>query len=133
MDWNVRTHFGESPLTIAVDYSRVECLEILLSVPDPLLDLGVTDRHGRNIAQLAVSPALVNGGDRTKKCLELLSGDQRAGKYWNTRNGDGDTPLMHHIKYSLQRISLATAVLVNPSLDLDIVDSDGLYLEDIAR
>ena len=41
------------------------------------------------------------------------------------------TPLMHCIKY--RPSAMVTTLLSNPSLDLDTVDSDGLYLEDIAR
>ena len=63
VNWNVRNHHGEYPLTIAIEEGHAECLQIILTVPEPHLDLSVTDPFGRNIAQIAV---VSNGGDRQK-------------------------------------------------------------------
>ena len=129
VDWNARNDDGFTPLTKAVYWGLAECLQIILSVPEPLLDLSVTDWGGRNIAQLAVE---MNFGDR-QRCLELLSGDRRVDPYWNAKNPDGDAPVMFCLKNS--RTTMATTLLTNTSLDLDLatVDSEGRYLEDIAK
>ena len=116
-----------SGIIVAAILSHVECLEILLFVPEPHLDLGVTDYRGRNLAQIAVQE---DRGDRTK-CLEFLSGDRRVDCYWNIKNFDGVTPMMFCLKY--RDTTLATALLINSSLDLNTVDRDSLYREDIAR
>ena len=112
-----------SGIIVAAILSHVECLEILLSVPKPQLDLGVTNYRGRNLAQIAVEE---DRGDGTK-CLEFLSGDRRVDCYWNIKNSDGVTPMMFCLKYR------DTTLLINPSLDLHTVDRDGQYREDIAR
>jgi len=127
VDWYVRDNRGSYPLTNAEECSHVECLDILPSVPEPHLDLGVTDYRGRNLARIAVEE---DRGDRTK-CLEFLSGDRRVDCYWNIKNSDGVTPMMFYLKYT--DTFLATALLINPSLDLHTVDRDGQYREDIAR
>ena len=51
VDWNVRDNHGNYPLIMAVDYGHAECLEIILSVPEPHLDLTFTDSEGKNVAQ----------------------------------------------------------------------------------
>merc|ERR1712218_470186 len=54
LDWNVRTDDdGWYPLTMAIEKGRADILQIILSVPEPLLDLSVTDSSGRNIAKIA--------------------------------------------------------------------------------
>ena len=89
IDIGIRTTNGVSPLTLAVMRCRAECLQIILSVPEPDLDLSVTDSRGRNIAQIAVEE---DQGDR-QRCVELLSGDRRVD--WNIKNSNGDTPVMY--------------------------------------
>ena len=54
VDWNVREDNGWYPLTWAVDRGLTDILETILSVPQPRLDLSVTDRRGRNIGQISV-------------------------------------------------------------------------------
>ena len=115
------------PLLEAVDSGYAECLQILLSVPEPHLDLSVTDIDGRNIAQIAVEEKL---GD-LQRCLELLSADRRVDQYWNVKNQDGDSPVMFCLKTN--KITMATTLLNNTSVDLDTVDSEGRHLEEIAR
>ena len=85
VDWNVRSNYGIYSLTLSVGYGHADILQIILSVPEPHLDLSVTDTRGRNIAQIAVEE---NGGDR-QRSVELLSGDRRVD--WNIKNRDGDT------------------------------------------
>ena len=83
LDWNVRTRTdsaGWYPLTMAVEKGRADILQIILTVPEPHLDLSVIDSRGRNIAQIAEES---DRGDR-QRCLELLSGDRRVD--WNIKN-----------------------------------------------
>ena len=125
VDWNVRNNYGKYPLTLAVDRGNAESLQIILTVPEPHLDLSVTDSRGRNIAQIAVEE---NEGDR-QRCVELLSGDRRVD--WNIKNRNGDTPVMFCLKNN--KIEMARCLINTPGVDLDTVDRDGKHLETIAR
>ena len=125
VDWNVRNNYGNYPLTWAIQEGRAECLQIILSVPEPHLDLTVTDRDGRNIAQIAVEE---DRGD-SQRCLELLSGDRRVD--WNIKNRNGDTPVMFCLKNN--KIEKARCLINTLGVDLNTVDSEGRYLEGIAR
>ena len=53
-DLNIVKRNGWYPLTWAVDRGLADILETILSVPQPRLDLSVTDRRGRNIGQISV-------------------------------------------------------------------------------
>ena len=127
VDWNVRTDHGNYPLTLAVSMGLTDILQTILTVPEFHLDLSVTDGRARNIARIAVEE---NRGDR-QRCLELLSGDRRVDQYWNIKNQDGDTPVMYCLKNN--KIEMARCLINTPGVDLDTVDRDGRYLEDIAR
>ena len=128
VDWNAKANAGNNSLTIAVYRSRAECLKIILTVPEPHLDLSVTDQEGRNVTHIAVE----NHQDgNSQRCLELLCGDKRVDPYWNVKNPDGDSPVMWCLKTN--RITMATTLLANTSVDLDTVDSEDRHLEDIAR
>ena len=127
VDWNVRSNNGWYPLTEAVDWGYADILQIILSVPEPDLDLSVTDSEGRNIAQIAVEE---NRGDR-QRCVELLSGDRRVDHYWNIKNSNGDTPVMYCLKNN--KIEMARCLINTPGVDLDTVDRDGRNLKDIER
>ena len=110
-------HAENYPLTMAVDWGRPECLQIILSVPEPHLDLSVTDSRGRNIAQIAVEE---NRGER-QRCVELLSRDRRVD--WNIKNSDGDTPLMYCLKNN--KMEMARCLINTPGVDHDAVDREG--------
>jgi len=125
VDWNVRTEDGESPLTMAVEDGYADVLQTILSVPEPHLDLSVTDERGRNVAQIAVEGFL---GER-QRCVEILSRDRRVN--WNIKNSDGDTPVMFCVKNN--KIEMARCLINTPGVDLDTVDRDGKYLETVAR
>ena len=125
VDWNVRSKSGDSPLSMAVEFGLSEILLTILSVPEPHLDLSVTDERGRNVAQIAVEE---NGGER-QRCVEILSRDRRVN--WNIKNSDGDTPVMFCVKNN--KIEMARCLINTPGVDLDTVDRDGKYLENIAR
>ena len=128
VDWNAKSDGGYSSLTIAVYRIRAKCLKILLSVSEPHLDFSVTDPGGRHVTHIAVESPEYRDSQR---CLELLSEDRRVNPYWNVKNPDGDSPLMHCLKTN--KITMATTLLANPSVDLDTVDIEGRHLEDIAR
>ena len=65
---------GECPLTIAVEHGLADSLQTILSLPEPHLDLTVTDGQGDNLAQLAVES---EAGER-ERCVEMLCGDCRS-------------------------------------------------------
>ena len=125
VDWNVRTVYGDSPLTLAVMRGYADVLQTILSVPEPHLDLSVTDERGRNVAQIAVE----ENGEERQRCVEILSRDRRVN--WNIKNSDGDTPVMFCVKNN--KIEMARCLINTPGVDLDTVDRDGKYLETVAR
>ena len=125
VDWNVRAVRGWYPLTMAVMRGYADVLQTILSVPEPHLDLSVTDERGRNVAQIAVEE---NEGER-QRCVEILSRDRRVN--WNIKNSDGDTPVMFCVKNN--KIEMARCLINTPGVDLDTVDRDGKYLETVAR
>ena len=124
VNWKARTNNCRYPLTLAVFCGHAECLQIILTVPEPDLDLSVTDSDGRNIAQIAVEEDV---GDR-QRCVELLSGDRRVDHYWNTKKSN---PVMYCLKN--YKIEMARCLINTPGVDLGTVDRDGKYLENIAR
>ena len=77
------------------------------------------------MAQFAVEG---NRGDR-QRVVEILSQDRRVN--WNIKNSYGDTPLMYCLKNN--KIEMARCLINTPGVDLDTVDREGRYLEDIAR
>ena len=125
VDWNVREDSGWYPLTWSVNRGLADILQIILSVPEPNLDVSVTDPAGRNIAHIGVESM---ARDR-QRCVELLCLDDRVD--WNIRNRFGDTPLIYCLKNN--RTSMALTLLTNPAVDLDIEDSDGRHVEEISR
>ena len=125
VDWNLRDNFGRTPLTMAVHRGYPDILQTILSVPDPQLDLSVTDIIGRDVARIAV----MNNKVDVLRCVELLSQDRRVN--WNIKNSDGDTSLMFCLKYNMTEKALT--VLNNANIDLGIKDRLGRYHEDIAR
>ena len=50
---------------------------------------------------------------------------------FNIKNTDGDTPVMFCLKNN--KIEMARCLINTPGVDLDTVDSDGKYMEEIAR
>ena len=125
LDWNVREDNGWYPLTWAVDRGLADILQIILSVPEPSLDVSVTDPRGRNIAQAGVESM----ARERQRCVELLCLDDRVD--WNIPNTDGDTPLFYCLKNN--RTTMALTLLTNPAVDLDLEDGDGRHVEDISR
>ena len=101
-------------------------LQTILSVPQPQLDLSVTDCGGNNVAKIAVE--VMHGGHR-RRIVEVLSQDRRVN--WNIKSFEGDTPLMYCLKNN--KTKLACCLINTPGVDLDTVDRDGKYLETIAR
>ena len=124
-DWNLKTNSGEYPLTMAVKGGQADILEVILSVPQPRLNLHVTDTAGRGLAQIAVE----NIGRESLRCVELLSKDRRV--RWNINNLAGDTPVMFCLKNN--KMEMVRVLLNSPRVDLNTRDRQGKYLENIAR
>ena len=124
VDWNLPDNLGNYPLTMAVEKGYGNVLEILLSVTH--LDLSVTDWRGRNVAWIAVDEE--EGGDK-QKMLEILCKDRRVDMRLEDKR-NGDTPVMFCLK--TKKIEMACCLINTPELNLDMVDSDGKYLEMIA-
>ena len=53
------------------------------------------------------------------------------GRMLNTKNKDGDPPIIQLLKHG--RVDLVNALLESPKIDLDVRDSYGKKLETIAR
>ena len=116
---NSRNNSGFTALCYALYQNKPACVSVLI------LDHSVTDRYGRNVAQLAVESNKANG----QRYLELLSGDRRVD--WNIKNSAGDTPVMYCLKNN--KIEMVRCLIDTPGVDLDTVDRDGRNLEDVAR
>ena len=128
LEWNLKTKKGNTPLLIAASQGCADSLEMILSVPQPQLDITVTDNNGDNVAWRAVL------GERDEgdylRCVELLCEDPRVD--WNTRDPqDGETPLL----YCLERgeVEMAKIILKNPRVDLNVQTNAGKFPETIAR
>ena len=52
--WNMKDNRGWAPLTLAAERGRPRMLQAVLSVPEPHLEVSVTDPQGRCVAQIAV-------------------------------------------------------------------------------
>ena len=90
VDWNLKSHDGWYPLTLALCKGHAEVLEIILTVPQPQLDLSVTDKEGRRtVAQIAVESNVRD----SLRCVEILLEDNRVN--WNIKNKERETPLMY--------------------------------------
>ena len=85
VDWNAKNVNGWYPLLMAVQADFVDILQIILSVPPPLLDLSVREAEFFTVAQLAVMKN--DETEETLRCLRLLSADPRVD--WNSRNQTG--------------------------------------------
>ena len=109
VDWNVRTNSGDYPLTWAVESGYPEILRTILSVPEPQLDVSVTDPEGRTVGQIAVEKSW---GDR-QRCLEILCQDQRIS--WDVRApATGQTLSETRIlSFSLKCLSIQMSLFVS--------------------
>ena len=131
MEFNLRDDDGLTPLITAASSSRADILQILLSVPQPQLDLTVTDDVGFNVAWCAVLgyEGEEEEGDR-QRCVELLCDDPRVD--WNTKDpSDGDTPLLDCLEEG--EVEKAMILIRNPRVDLNLANNDGKFPETIAR
>ena len=63
------------------------------------------------------------------QCVQLLSRDERVDI--NIKNKDGETPVMLAMKEG--KTEMVKILLDNPRVDLDTVDGQGRFLENIAR
>ena len=131
MEFNLRDDDGLTPLITAASSSRADILQILLSVPQPQLDLTVTDDVGFNVAWCAVLgyEGEEEEGDR-QRCVELLCDDPRVD--WNTKEEDyGATPLIYCLEEG--KVEMAMILIRNPRVDLNLANNDRKFPETIAR
>ena len=63
------------------------------------------------------------------RCVQLLSRDERVDI--NVKNKNGETPITVAMKGGMTE--MVKILLVNPRVDLDTVDQEGRFLENIAR
>ena len=126
LKFNLKNEAGCTPLMVAAAVGNADSLQILLSVPQPELNLTVTGSSGLNVAWYAVK----GREDRDKlRRVELLCEDPRVD--WNTRNGDGgNTPLLYCLKCQEE---MARIIIRNPRVDLNVQNNDGEFPETIAR
>ena len=124
-DWNVRTNSGEFPLSMALLWGFPDILQVILSVSPLGLDLSLTDPAGRNLAQIAVE----SEGANSVRSVQLLSQNRRVN--WNIKNKEGDTPVMFCLKNN--KLEMARILLSTPRVNLNTRDTQGKYLENIAR
>ena len=125
LDWNIKSGGGDSAVSMAVSGGCADVLQYILSLPHHLVDLTVLVSEGDSLAWLAVKALK---GD-PMRCVQLLSKEDRVD--WNTRDEDGDTPLMYCLK--ARKIEMAKIILKNPQVDLHISNNDGKFPETIAR
>ena len=126
LDWNLKDTSGDTPLLKAAHWALGDSLQIILTVPQPYLDLTATNLCGYNVAWLAVR----NPEEwEPLRCVQLLSDDPRVD--WNTKDDDGNTPLLFCLKNN--KLEFAWILLNNPRVDLHVQDKEGKYAETIAR
>ena len=128
LEFNLRDDDGLTPLITAASSSRADILQILLSVPQPQLDITATDDDGDNVAWCAV---LGEEEERDYlRCVELLCEDPRVD--WNTRDPrDGETPLLYCLEEG--EVEMAKMIIKNPRVDLNAQNNNGKFPETIAR
>ena len=95
---------------VAAALGNADSLKILLSVPQPPLNLTVTGSSGLNVAWYAVKGP--EDGDKLRR-VELLCEDPRVD--WNTRVG-GNTPLLYCLKEGEEEI--AKILIRNPRVHI---------------
>ena len=128
LKWNVKNDDGKTPLLVAALCGRAESLGIILTVPQPQLDLTVTDYAGSNVAWAAVLNTGVYGDQQ--RCIQLLCDDPRVD--WNTRNSaTGNIPLLFCLENG--KVEKAKTLLKNPRVDLNVQNDAGKFPETIAR
>ena len=84
MDWNLKNISEETPLLQAARGGYADSLQVILTVPQPYLDLTATNISGHSVTWLAVRAG------NSVRCVQLLSDDPRV--EWNSRDEAGDTP-----------------------------------------
>ena len=129
LNWNLKDlEFEETPLLAAASFGYADSLEIILTVPQPQLDLTVTDNLGYNVAFNAVR--CDDGSGDHQRCVQLLCDDPRVD--WNTRDSaTGNTPL--HFCLEWGEVEKAKILLKNPRVDLNVQNDAGTFPETIAR
>ena len=127
---NVRNKEGDTLLFQAIKRNELRIADFILKHPDLSLDL--VDSEGRGIVQFAVDNWIAYGGtEGVEECLRLFSELPPTRRMLNTKNEEGDPPVIQLLKH--RRLDLVNVLLESPEIDLDVRDSAGKNLESIAR
>ena len=96
------------------------------------LSLDLVDSKGRSVVQVAVDHWIAEGiTEGVEECLRQFSEHLAVRRMLNSKNKDGDTPIIQLLKHG--RVDLVNVLLESPEIDLDVRDSAGKNLEAIAR
>ena len=120
--WNITNIFGEYPIIMALKLCHIDIFQIILSTPG--IDLSVSDVSGKHITHIA----LQHYDNRVQRAVGILSKDKRVN--WNIKDHRGDTPLMHCLAFD--KIENAQCLINIPGIDLNTIDSNGYYPEELA-
>ena len=114
----------------AIVYNNLGTADFLLAFPG--LNLELMNAEGTNIVQFAVNHWIVEGfTEGVELCLRQFSEHPSTRKMLNTKNNDGDPPIIELLKYG--RVDLVNILLESPVIDLGVRDTAGKNLETIAR
>ena len=112
----------------AIVYNKLDAVDFLLQFPG--LRLGRVE--GMNIVQFAVNRWIVEGfTEGVELCLRQFSEHHTTRGMVNTKNKDGDPPIIELLKHG--RVDLVNILLESPVIDLGVRDAAGKNLETIAR
>jgi len=113
-------------VTEAASRGFAEVLEVLLTFTTMVSNLNKLDNQGKTAMHHAVEE--IDGVDGLG-CVQLLSQDERVDI--NIKNSNGETPITLAMK--MGKTQMVKILLDNPRVDLDTVDKEGKFLENIAR
>ena len=129
LNWNIHDKNGETPLLMAAFKGCVQSIKLILDLPKQLVDFNVTNEDGYNVALLSILNAIGGKQGDPLKCIELLTADARVN--WNYRKPFLEkTPLMYCIEDGT--VEMTKMIIINPTVDLNILTSNGKFLETLA-
>ena len=112
----------------AIVFNKLDTVDFLLKFPG--LSLHLVD--GKNIVQFAIDRWIAEAETQgVEKCLRVFSEHPEVREMLNTKNQEGDPPVIKLLKD--RRLDLVNILLESPEIDLDVRDSAGKNLETIAR
>ena len=115
----------------AIKINRLDIACGLLQQPG-LNYLDLVDSEDKSIVQFAVDHWIAEGEtEGVAECLRLFSEHHVVRRMLNTKNKEGDPPIIQLLKHG--RVDLANVLLESSEIDLDARDSAGEKIETIAR